>query len=212
MLVLSNQFSYLLTISNTPLDDVDMVGKLFAFIRPLIKDDSDTPGDDDEEEFQEEQALVARLVSLMSNSDTDVLFKIYKSARTHFGQGGVKRIPYTLVPLVFQSLKLTQLVTAREAEGVELATSSRKVLQFVHEIVTALAANCPDVSLKLFLQCALAADHCDFEAIAYEFVTQVHMPYTFHCNNSFRVRLLRRRLFCTRTKCLTARRNCALCP
>ena len=120
---------------------------------------------------------MARLVSLMRNADTDVLFKIYATARKHFGQGGVKRIPYTLVPLVFQSLKLTQTVQAREAEGVELATGPRKVLQFVHEIVTALAANCPDISLTLFLQCALAADHCDFEAIAYEFITQAFILY-----------------------------------
>ena len=29
-----------------------MVGKLFNFIRPLIKDDSDTPGDDDADKVQ----------------------------------------------------------------------------------------------------------------------------------------------------------------
>jgi vacuolar protein sorting-associated protein 35 len=165
--------------TNTPLDDVDMVGKLFAFIRPLVKDDSDTPTDDDfdEEEFQEEQLLVARLVSLMHHDDTDILFKIYGVARKHFGQGGVKRIEFTLVPLVFAALRLAQNVSKRAQEGVELAVPPRKILQFVHEIVTALAPNCPDMSLKLFLQCAMAADACDFEAIAYEFVTQAFILY-----------------------------------
>ena len=45
----------------------------------------------------------------------------------------------------------------------------------MHEIVTAMAATYPDLSLKLFLQCAQGADQCDFKAIAYEFVSQVSL-------------------------------------
>lgn len=35
--------------------------------------------------------------------------------------------------------------------------------------------NLPDLSLRLFLQCAQASDKCgnEFETIAYEFITQV---------------------------------------
>jgi vacuolar protein sorting-associated protein 35 len=94
--------------------------------------------------------------------------------------------------------------------------SSRKVFQFVHEIVGALASSgYPDLSLKLFLQvkgslfkrrmraaavevlgcvlrvglglfsaclslasqCAMAADSCDFKAIAYEFMSQASILY-----------------------------------
>lgn len=51
--------------------------------------------------------------------------------------------------------------------------SSRKVYQFLHEIVTAMAPLHPWVSLSLFLQCALGADHTGFKAIAYEFFSQV---------------------------------------
>jgi vacuolar protein sorting-associated protein 35 len=169
--------------THTPLNDVDLVQKLFAFIRPLIKDDAETAAaaDDeaDAEEFEEEQQLVARLVSLMESEDTDVLFEIFQASRRHFGQGGVKRIQFTLVPLVFAALKLVQQVTAVKAAGKEVVTSPRAVLQFVNEIVAALATHCPDVSLKLFLHSAVAADHGDAEAVgfAYDFMTQAFILY-----------------------------------
>lgn len=51
--------------------------------------------------------------------------------------------------------------------------SSRKVYQFLHEIVTAMAPLHPWVSLSLFLQCAIGADRTGFKAIAYEFFSQV---------------------------------------
>lgn len=51
--------------------------------------------------------------------------------------------------------------------------SSRKVYQFLHEIVTAMAPLHSWISLKLFLQCALGADQTGFKAIAYEFFSQV---------------------------------------
>ncbi|GMH98622.1 hypothetical protein TrST_g10539 [Triparma strigata] len=57
------------------------------------------------------------------------------------------------------------------------ATSCRKVFQFLHEIVTAMAVSYPDLSLKLFLQSAVAADNCKFKAIAYEFMSQAFILY-----------------------------------
>ena len=39
---------------------------------------------------------------------------MYSTARRHFGQGGMRRIKHTLVPLVFRSLALARAV--REAE------------------------------------------------------------------------------------------------
>lgn len=59
--------------------------------------------------------------------------------------------------------------------------SSRKAYQFLHEIVTAMAPLHPWVSLTLFLQCALGADHTGFKAIAYEFFSQVGRGYKSCC-------------------------------
>ena len=65
-----------------------------------------------------------------------------------------------------------------------MEVTPRKVLQFVHEIVTALASNYALVSLQLFLQCALVADYCRFEAIAYEFFTQAFILYEDEISDS----------------------------
>lgn len=53
----------------------------------------------------------------------------------------------------------------------------RKVLQFVHEIVTALASNYQIMAFKLFLECAKTADNCKYDSIAYEFITQAFTLY-----------------------------------
>ena len=175
--------------AGAPLTDVANVEKLFEMIVPLLKDNADPnvaeaseeAGDEDNSasEFEREQLLVARLVHLMSHEDTDELFGIYMMARRHFGQGGVKRIQYTLVPLIFGALRLAQVVRKLETseEPPQLKNSCRRIFQFMHEIVTAMAASYPDLSLKLFLQCAQGADQADFKAIAYEFVSQASILY-----------------------------------
>ena len=55
--------------------------------------------------------------------------------------------------------------------------SCRKVFQFLHEIVTAMATTFPDTSLRLYLQSAIAADSCKFKAISYEFMSQAFIIY-----------------------------------
>ncbi|RHY02261.1 hypothetical protein DYB36_004140, partial [Aphanomyces astaci] len=56
------------------------------------------------------------------------------------------------------------------------------ILQFVHEMATALASKVEGtiestLSVNLFVQCALAADQCRLDAIAYEFFTQAFVVY-----------------------------------
>ncbi|RHY82361.1 hypothetical protein DYB26_005213, partial [Aphanomyces astaci] len=60
--------------------------------------------------------------------------------------------------------------------------STRAILQFVHEMATALASKVEGtvestLSVNLFVQCALAADQCRLDAIAYEFFTQAFVVY-----------------------------------
>ena len=176
------------------LDSVDAVERLFAMIAPLLRD-----GDDPEAaalaaqgdgaapaggaaaaaDVERNQVLVSRLAHLMKHDDTDVLFKVLSCARKHFGQGGLTRIKYTLVPLVFRALSLSRQIRAveRRDDAPKLQYSSRKVFQFVHEIVTAMAGSFPALSLHLFLQSAQEADSAGFSAIAYEFVSQAFILY-----------------------------------
>jgi len=188
------------------LGDLPRLEKLFAMITPLLRDDPNAGaggsgaasadgndddagggGDDASDAFEREQGLVSRLVHLMRNEDTDEQFGLFLLARKQFGQGGVTRIKHTLVPLVFAALKLSQTVRTleKQEEPPTLKYSSRKMFQFVHEIVSAMASSgYPDLSLKLFLQCAQAADKCEFNAIAYEFVSQASILYEDELSDS----------------------------
>lgn len=173
----------------TALSDAEKVEKLFTLIQPLIRDKEGQEAQEEDGKdlagsgFEEEQTLVARLVHLLQHEDTDGLFRLYIIARRHFGTGGTHRIQYTLVPLIFAALKLSRTVHAREQKLAEaggenaLQYSTRKVFQFTHEIVTAMATKYPELSLRLFLQCAQGADECGFSAIAYEFVASALTYY-----------------------------------
>lgn len=170
----------------TLITDVSQAEQLFAVITPLLKDREGAKSDEIketvDEAFKQEQLLVAKVVHLMANDDTDTLLRIYVTARSQFTNGGVQRIQFTLVPLVFAALALASRVVARErAAAAEQDTppqySARKVFQFVIEIVTAMATSHPEISLKLFLQAAQAADQCGFHAIAYEFVKEGLLIY-----------------------------------
>jgi len=123
---------------------------------------------------------VASLVHLFETEDVEQLFLMYVTARKHFGQGGPKRIKHTLVPLVFRVLKLTQRLKSTESQDEDWGQKAKKVFKFAHETVTALArTNLPDLSLKLFIQCAHACNKCGaaFETIGYEFLTQGFVIY-----------------------------------
>jgi len=178
-------------IEYTPtIPQAEQINKLLELIEPLIKDapvsdTAQTTPSGDEEDFAEEQNLVASLVHLLHNDDAEQLFSMYVTARKHFGQGGQKRIRHTLVPLVFRVLKLA--VHLQDLEDQEWAQKAKKVFKFAHETVTALSrTNLPDVSLRLFLQCAQAASKCGapFETIAYEFVTQAFVIYEEQISDS----------------------------
>ena len=153
--------------SNVPLREVEQAEQLFAIIVPLLKDRDGATREADEEgkeaplddQFKQEQLLVAKVVHLMQNDDTDTLLRILVAARTKFIDGGASRIQFTLVPLVFAALSLAKRVLAREraaAEEQDTAPqySTRKVFQFVIEIVTAMATSHPEISMGLFLQAA----------------------------------------------------------
>lgn len=171
---------------------------LIAF---LPKDADDTPTDDDDvsaspdaaAQFEREQHLVARLVHLMAHEDTDSLFGIYSSARTQFGKGGMRRIRYTLVPLLFSYMRLAQRVKVREGKGEEVEINTRKVFQFIFQIITALAGvdAYQELSLRLFLQAARAADNCGLDAIGYEFMTRAFALYEDIANSELQLNVSR---------------------
>ena len=121
----------------------------------------------------------------MQHEDTDQLLRIYVNARTHFTEGGRLRIQFTLPPLVIGALTLTRRVRAREEENAKNPSedgapqySSRKILLYILEIITALGeAGFAEVAMQLYLLAAKAADDCGLKAIAYEFFKEAPILY-----------------------------------
>jgi vacuolar protein sorting-associated protein 35 len=126
------------------------------------------------EDFEEEQQLVGSLVHLFVSADLPEQAAMYVAARKHFASPGPTlsmRIAYTLPPLVFASLKLALELKDQE-------DPAKKVFKFVHETISGLnRTNDAELTLKLFVNAALAASKCGLDVIAYEFVTQTFVVY-----------------------------------
>ncbi|GIL81964.1 hypothetical protein Vretimale_1517 [Volvox reticuliferus] len=95
----------------TLISTVDKVSSLFRFIAPLVAD-PDVPGEAggvaemDDEDLDEEQVLVARLLHRLRSPDPDTHFAILKIAQHQLLAGGPRRLRTTLPALVFCGLEL----------------------------------------------------------------------------------------------------------
>jgi vacuolar protein sorting-associated protein 35 len=153
------------------------VESLFELLSPLLKDQDDQPSSDgvDEEDFLEEQIMMARLIHLFKAPLPDNQYQIINAARKIFGAGGDKRIIHTLPPLIFATYRLiTSYKLIKDTDSKWLA-KCEKIFQFVLQTISVLSKNIPELSLRLYLQGALSADGVRSEAITYEFLTQVIM-------------------------------------
>lgn len=157
---------------------IDKLERLLSFLSPLMRDEPGAQSDVDEMDFAEEQGLIARLVHLVDNTDTDALFAMIDMLREKFKQGGERRQRFTYVPLIFRALQLVQRVKAREAaEPGTFTVSCKRVLSLIYDVGGLTAPLIPEVALPLFLQAAHVAAEAGYEQIAYEFVTQVRLTF-----------------------------------
>jgi len=89
-------------------------------VRPPLQD-----ADQDQEDWEEEQNLVARLVHHLACQEAEGQYRLLLAVRRHFGQGGPRRLPHTLPPLVFSALRLVRQLQAQAAggamEGIDVA-------------------------------------------------------------------------------------------
>ncbi|PSS31240.1 Vacuolar protein sorting-associated protein like [Actinidia chinensis var. chinensis] len=167
--------------NNTCISTDDKVEVLFELIKGLIKDLDGTSVDElDEEDFKEEQNSVARLMHMLYNDDPEEMFKIICTVRKHIMTGGPKRLPFTVPPLVFSALKLVRRLHGQEGEvdGEEVPATPKKIFQLLNQTIEALSyVQSPELALRLYLQCAEAANDSDLEPVAYEFFTQAFVLY-----------------------------------
>ena len=205
--------------AKTKVSDVAQVETLFRFIEVLVKDPEGgiAPGEKvDDEDFEEEQNLVARLVHRLRSEDSDTQYRLLVAARKQFGQGGPRRLVTTHAParVAQEALGLGRALTRAAAADLRLGVGRgrgagarrefargrggggggggraggpalKKVLQFLHQTVAALAdVGAHDVALRLFLEAAQLADTAGAEPIAYEFFERAMTVYEDEISDS----------------------------
>ncbi|XP_010413463.1 PREDICTED: vacuolar protein sorting-associated protein 35A isoform X2 [Camelina sativa] len=175
--------------NNTLITTAEKVEALLELIKGLINDLDEPEGLEavDDDDFEEEQNSVARLVHMLYNDDTEEMFKIISILKKHFLTGGPKRLKFTIPPLVVSTLKLIRRlpVEGDNPFGKEASVTATKIFQFLNQIIEALPnVPSPDLAFRLYLQCAEAANKCVEEPIAYEFFTQAYILYEEEISDS----------------------------
>ncbi|XP_042387089.1 vacuolar protein sorting-associated protein 35B-like [Zingiber officinale] len=158
----------------------DKVESLFELIKGLVKDLDGSEDELDEDDFEEEQNSVARLIHNLYCNDAKEMFEIILTVKKHVLLGGPKRFSFTVPPLVFSSLKLLRRLQCPDGDvnGDDISDTQKKIFQLLHQIIEALlSVPSPELALRLYLQCAEAASQCGFEPVSYEFLTQAFILY-----------------------------------
>ncbi|KAK7382938.1 hypothetical protein VNO78_28602 [Psophocarpus tetragonolobus] len=167
--------------NNTCISTADKVEVLFELIKGLIMDlDGTTVDEVDEEDFNEEQNSVARLIHMFHNDEPEEMFKIICTVKKLIMSGGPRRLPFTVPSLIFSALRLIRQLQGQDGDivGEEVPATPKKIFQLLNEIIEALSSvSSSELALRLYLQCAEAANDCDLEPVAYEFFTQAFVLY-----------------------------------
>ncbi|XP_060191077.1 vacuolar protein sorting-associated protein 35A-like [Lycium barbarum] len=174
--------------NKTCISTAEKVEALFELMKGLLRDLDENLDDElDEEDFKEEQNSVARLIQMLHNDDPEEMLKIICSVKKHILRGGPKRLPFTVPPLIFNSLKLVRRLQNQDENAPEEEASSmpKKIFQFLNQIIEALSSvPVPELALRLYLECAEAANDSDLEPVAYEFFTQAYILYEEEISDS----------------------------
>ncbi|XP_055952097.1 vacuolar protein sorting-associated protein 35-like [Argiope bruennichi] len=167
----------------------EQVEQILVLVSPLVQDQSDQPSeDDDPEDFAEEQGLMGRFINLLQAETPDQQFLMLNTTRKHFGNGGNRRIRYTLTPIVFQAYKLAFRYKNVSEEDDKWEKKCQKIFKFCLQTINVLIkAEMAELPLRLFLQGALASGQIGYEnheAVAYEFVSQAFSLYEDEISDS----------------------------
>ncbi|THU73059.1 hypothetical protein C4D60_Mb04t18810 [Musa balbisiana] len=137
--------------NNTCISTADKVDTLFELIKGLVKETDEAQDDE-----------------------------IISTVRKHILLGGPKRLAFTVPPLVFSALKLLRHLQNHDGDvnGQEVSVTQKKIFQLLHQTIEALSSvPSPELALRLYLQCAEAANDCGLEPVSYEFLTQAFILY-----------------------------------
>ncbi|CAN4109823.1 unnamed protein product [Withania somnifera] len=174
--------------NKTCISTAEKVEALFELMKGLIRDlDENLHYELDEEDFKEEQNSVSRLIQMLHNEDPEEMLKIICAVKKHIMAGGPKRLRFTAPPLIFNSLKLVRRLLNQDENAPEEEASAipKKIFQILNQIIEALSSvPVPELALRLYLECAEAANDSDLEPVAYEFFTQAYILYEEEISDS----------------------------
>ncbi|KIZ01214.1 hypothetical protein MNEG_6746 [Monoraphidium neglectum] len=90
---------------------LESVQQLFRFIAPLVEEG---PAEDepDDEDMEDEQLLVSRLLHQLASDDPQKHFAILAAVRTHLERGGPRRMRHTFPALAFCALEVVRRLIA----------------------------------------------------------------------------------------------------
>lgn len=84
---------------------------------PLLQDDKDSE-EEESYEFEEGQEAVAKLLTLVYHkSNNDLYYELIMKFKRVFVKGGIKRMKYSLPPLIFSLFKLSIELINRNGRG-----------------------------------------------------------------------------------------------
>ncbi|KAK4368153.1 hypothetical protein RND71_011945 [Anisodus tanguticus] len=146
--------------NKTCISTAEKVEALFELMKALIRDlDEDVNDELDEDDFAEEQNSVAQLIQMLHNDDPEEMLKIEFVRRLHSHDENAPEEEASAIP--------------------------KKFFQILSQIIEALSiVPVPELALKLYLECAEAANDSDLEPVAYEFFTQAYILYEEEISDS----------------------------
>ncbi|KAG5448184.1 Vacuolar protein sorting-associated protein 35 [Clonorchis sinensis] len=162
--------------------EADLDG-LFDLISGLLSPSSNMF--DDPDEFAEVQSLIAGVLHLIGplprTEDPGLCYSLFCKAQSTLAQAGPRIIRFNFPALVFEGLQLIRAYSELEDKQGDWDDAVHKVVSFVHRCITCLvAADAPEIALRLFLQASLVIDRVEFskrESMTYEFVSQALTLY-----------------------------------
>ncbi|XP_063441157.1 vacuolar protein sorting-associated protein 35-like [Mytilus galloprovincialis] len=175
--------------NETLIPSQEQVDSILGIVSVLVQDQSDQPEEaDDPEDFAEEQGIMGRFIHLLEAEDLNQQYLILNTARKHFGNGGDKRIKFTLPPIVFSAYRLSTKYREIQEEDENWEKKCQKIFSFCHQTIGALIkAEMAEIPLRLYLQGAMAAGQVAFEnheTVAYEFMSQAFSLYEDEISDS----------------------------
>lgn len=149
---------------------------------------SENSMDDLDDEFIEEQNLMARFLHFMLSpvcvsKDLDDHYLILSSAKKSLKHGSAKHIKFTFPSIVNEALNLAlKYSNEQNDKDPKWEEKCSKIFKFVHTTIKTLMeeSSCAYLCLKLFLQAALNASKTkikDHETFAYNFISQAFSIY-----------------------------------